>query len=132
MTSRTVTQLLAYCLVGGCGFLVEASLIATLQYGFQWSALPCRAVSFPAAVLVTWWLNHRFTFDSRGGWTELMRYLCTQGVGLFTNLVAYAVVIRLIPEFDREALIPLVIGSALGLAVNFLLAKSLVFSARQR
>jgi putative flippase GtrA len=124
---RTATELMRYCLVGGCGFFVEAAVIGALQYGFQWSALPCRAVSFPTAVLVTWWLNHRFTFGSRGGWAELARYLGTQGIGLLTNLAAYVGVIRLFPELDRQALVPLVVGSALGLVVNFVLAKRLVF-----
>ena len=126
--SATAKQFVVYCFVGGCGFFVEAGVIALLQYGFGWSALPCRAVSFPAAVLVTWWLNHRFTFGSRGGLSELIRYLGTQGVGLLTNLAAYVAVIRIVPELDRHALIPLVVGSALGLIVNFVLAKRLVFS----
>jgi putative flippase GtrA len=131
MGSTIVKELFGYGLVGACGFLVEAVLIAILQYGFQWTALPCRAVSFPAAVLVTWWLNHRFTFGSRGGWGELLRYLATQGAGLLTNLIAYAGVIRLIPELDSHALVPLAAGSALGLAVNFALAKTLVFTPRK-
>jgi putative flippase GtrA len=126
--SRTLTQFLAYCVVGGCGFAVEAALIALLQYGWGWSAFPCRAVSFPAAVLVTWWLNHRYTFASAGGWTEVLRYVGTQGIGLLTNLIAYAGVIVMFPPLDRHALVPLVIGSALGLAVNFVLAKRWVFS----
>jgi putative flippase GtrA len=124
-----LTQLLRYCVVGGCGFAVEALLIAGLQYGFGWSALPCRAVSFPAAVLVTYWLNHRFTFGSHGGWAELARYIGSQGAGLLTNLAAYTAAIFVVPELDRHALVPLVIGSALGLAVNFVLAKVFVFTA---
>ena len=126
--TATFAQLLRYCIVGGCGFAVEALLIAVLQYGFGWSALPCRTVSFPAAVLVTWWLNHRYTFGSGGGWKELVRYLGTQGAGLLTNLVAYTAVILAFPELDRHALVPLVIGSALGLAVNFVLARRYVFT----
>jgi putative flippase GtrA len=85
-------------------------------------------VSFPAAVLVTWWLNHRYTFVSTGGRAELLRYLSTQGVGLLTNLLAYASVIGVFPQLDRHALVPLAIGSGLGLAVNFVLAKRWVFS----
>src|SRR3954468_725144 len=127
-----ITQLLRYCIVGGCGFLVEALLIALLQYGFGWSALPCRAVSFPVAVLVTYWLNHRYTFGSRGGWRELGRYLASQGAGLLTNLAAYAAAIYVAPQLDAHALVALVIGSALGLAVNFVLAKLVVFSAADR
>jgi len=114
--------------VGACGFIVEASLIALLQYGFEWRALACRAVSFPAAVLVTWWLNHRYTFTIVGGVRELLRYLGTQGLGLLTNLVAFTALVRLVPELDRRALVPLVVGSALGLAVNFVLAKRVVFN----
>lgn len=124
-----LSQLMRYSVVGGCGFAVEALLIGVLQYGFGWTALPCRAVSFPAAVLVTWWLNHRFTFASRGGWSELARYFATQATGLLTNLAAYTAVILLFRELDRHALVPLVIGSALGLAVNFVLAKRFVFAA---
>ena len=102
-------------------------MIALLQYAGGWSALPCRVVSFPAAVLVTWWLNYRFTFRTRGGWGELLRYLSTQGFGLLTNLAAYAAVIFAVPEFNHRALIPLAVGSGIGLAVNFLLAKHWVF-----
>ena len=123
-----IGQLLRYCVVGGVGFAVEALLIALLQYGFGWAALPCRAVSFPAAVLVTYWLNHRYTFGSAGGVRELARYVASQGAGLATNLAAYALTIFIVPELDRHALVPLTIGSALGLAVNFVLAKVLVFS----
>jgi putative flippase GtrA len=124
-----LTQLIRYCMVGGVGFAVEAVLIALLQYGFGWSALACRAVSFPVAVLVTYWLNHRYTFGSRGGVAELARYVGSQGVGLATNLLAYTIAILAVPELDRHALVPLAIGSALGLLVNFALAKLFVFSA---
>ena len=117
-------------MVGGVGFAVEALAIALLQYGFGWSALPCRAVSFPLAVFVTYWLNHRWTFGSRGGLAEVARYLGSQGVGLVTNLAAYTATIFAVPALDRHALVPLVVGSALGLLVNFVLAKLFVFAAR--
>ena len=123
-----LTQLLRYCVVGGCGFAVEALLIAWLQYGFGWSALPCRIVSFPVALLVTYWLNRSYTFGGRGGRSALARYIGSQGAGLATNLAAYTAAIFLVPELDRHALVPLVIGSALGLAVNFVLAKRYVFT----
>jgi putative flippase GtrA len=127
VTSRTFVQFVRYCAVGGCGFFVEAALIAVLQYRWDWTALPCRAVSFPVAVVVTWWLNHRFTFGTRGGWPELLRYLSTQGVGMLVNLFAYTAAIWIVPELDHHALVPLVAGSALGLAVNFMLARHWVF-----
>ena len=127
-----IGELLRYCAVGGVGFAVEALLIAVLQYGFGWSALPCRAVSFPAAVLATYWLNHRYTFGSDGGLRELARYVASQGAGLSANLAAYTLTIFLVPELDRHALVPLAIGSALGLAVNFVLAKLFVFNAPGR
>jgi putative flippase GtrA len=132
VTARTFVQFIRYCVVGGCGFFVEAALIAFLQYRWGWSALPCRAVSFPVAVVVTWWLNRRYTFATRGGWPELMRYLSTQGVGMLANLLAYTAVIWIVPALDRHALVPLVAGSALGLAVNFALARHWVFRAGKR
>ena len=107
---------------------MEAALIAILQYGFGWTALPCRVVSFPAALGVTWWFNHRYTFESRGGAGELLRYAGTQGLGLLTNLLVYTGLIVLVPALDRHALVPLVAGSAMGLLVNFALAKRLVFT----
>jgi putative flippase GtrA len=132
VTSHTLVQFIRYCVVGGCGFFVEAALIAFLQYRWGWTALPCRAASFPVAVAVTWWLNHRYTFGTGGGWPELLRYLSTQGVGMLVNLCAYTAVIWIVPELDLHALVPLVIGSALGLAVNFVLARRWVFRAGKR
>jgi hypothetical protein len=46
-SARTFGQLLRYCMVGACGFAVEATVIAMLQYGWQWGAMPCRAVPCP-------------------------------------------------------------------------------------
>ena len=126
-TARTRTELFTYCIVGGCGFGVEAAVIAMLQYGWGWGALPCRAVSFPTAVLVTWWLHHRYTVRSRGGPGELGRHLISQSAGLLTNLAVYAAMILVLPYFDRHALVPLVAGSAAGLVVNFVLSKHFVF-----
>jgi putative flippase GtrA len=132
VTSRAFVQFIRYCAVGGCGFVVEAALIAFLQYRWGWTALPCRAVSFPVAVVVTWWLNHRYTFGTRGGWRELTRYLSTQGAGMIVNLFAYTAVIWIVPALDHHALVPLVAGSALGLALNFALARHWVFRAGKR
>ena len=125
-----IGQLLRYCVVGGCGFAVEALIVALLQYGFGWSALPCRAVSFPIALLVTYRLNQRYTFGSEGGLGELSRYVATQGTGLAANLAAYLLTIVAVPALDRHALVALAIGSAAGLAVNFALAKLFVFKRR--
>lgn len=123
------TQALRYLVVGGIGFVVDAGILWLLvRAGANpWLA---RLVSFPAAVLVTWWLNRAWTFQSRAAsrGREVSTYFLVQIFGALTNFAVYSAVLTVIPPTAGNAVLALAAGSAVGLIVNFAGAKLLVFT----
>ncbi len=123
------TQGLRYLVVGGIGFVVDAGVLwLMVRAGANpWAA---RLVSFPAAVLVTWWLNRVWTFQSREAspGREASTYFLVQIVGALTNFAVYSAVLAVIAPTAANAVLALAAGSAVGLVVNFAGAKLLVFA----
>ncbi len=60
----------AFAVVGAVGFLVDAGVLTALVNGLGANPYAARAVSFPAAVTATWWLNRRWTFAPAGIGTD--------------------------------------------------------------
>src|SRR6185369_10215586 len=58
------SQFLRFFIVGGLGFLVDASVLMGLTRGAGLDPYSARVVSFLAAASTTWYLNRIFTFRS--------------------------------------------------------------------
>ena len=58
-----------------------------------------------------------------------MLYFAVQGAGGLANIAAYSAAIGAVPSLRHMLLIPLAIGSALGLCLTFLGSKHLAFRA---
>lgn len=139
--ATTSRQFLAFCLVGAGGFLVDAGALAFAINVLGMQPYSGRVLSYLLAATFTWILNRRLTFGASHGraWVEWLRYLVMGGVGGGANFAAYSVVVALSTRLPQqyaqfEACAPYVgvaIGSAIGLMVNFTLAKKLVFRGRQ-
>jgi len=89
-----------------------------------------RLVSFLGAATFTWYMNRKFTFQSRN--RDLLREWChfllvNSGGGL-VNLVTYAVLIGLVPLVQAFPVIGVAVGSLAGLLFNFTLSHRFVFS----
>lgn len=135
MTS-TAGQLLRFAVIGVVGLLVDVAVL----YGAL--ALGCgphlgRALSFLAAVLVTWRLNRRYTFapgtHSRPTpaslWTEWWRYLGAMTGGALLNLATYTLVLALLAPAPWLPALGVGLGSLAGMALNFVTAKFIVFKS---
>lgn len=132
MTGQIWRRFRGFVVIGGVGFAVEAIIItlATSQR-FGLPAVMARLLSFPCAVLVTWWLNRQYNFRSRdSALSEGGRYLATQGVGALANLAAYASCVYAFPPLAAWPVVALGIGAGVGLAVNFSLSYLYVFRKR--
>jgi putative flippase GtrA len=127
---RAAGQLLRFAAIGVVGLLVDvAVLYCALALGS--GPHPGRAVSFLAAVLVTWRLNRRYTFAPAGSpWTEWWRYLGAMSGGALLNLGAYMLALWLLPAAPWVPAAAVAIGSLAGMALNFVGAKFLVFKSR--
>jgi len=127
-----VRQILRFAGVGGVGFVVDGGILwGLIQAGGD--PYLVRLISFPVAVLVTWWLNRIWTFShaSRAApVTQMGRYLAVQIVGALSNFMVYAGVLRFIGETSQNALIAFAAGSAFGLFINFFGARRFAYTGQ--
>jgi putative flippase GtrA len=123
----------SFVVVGALGFIVDGGILSTLIQLYGWSHVSARAVSFAAAVTVTWYCNRRWVFSATNDRTrEYGAYLGVQAVGALLNLGTYLLLIALFPPFARLPLIPFAVGSALALLFNYSGASKWVFAERAR
>ncbi|MWD29576.1 GtrA family protein [Aquicoccus sp. SCR17] len=130
MSPSVLRQFARFAAVGGVGFLVDGGLLYALVH-FGAAPLLARALSFPAAVTVTWSLNRSWTFAASGPPGEqarrYRRYFVIQVVGALSNYLVYAFALALTGLSAAGAVQALAIGALAGLAVNFAGARLLVF-----
>lgn len=115
--------------VGSIGFVVDGGLLFSLVFGGI-DAMLARALSFPVAVVTTWWLNRIWTFvgaDKSRPYRQFNMYFAVQLLGALSNFVAYAIVLRFIDPTPLIALFALAVGSMLGMVVNFIGSRVFIF-----
>lgn len=127
-------EALRFAVAGVAGLVADtAVLYLLLATGLGWAL--ARALSFLAAVWVTWQINRRYTFRPAGisRWQEWWRYLLAMLGGGLVNYAVYSAVMLAAPwlSFVPALLLPLcavAAGSLAGMTLNFVSAKFLVFS----
>ena len=123
-------QFASFTTVGIVGFVVDASILSALVHIGEWPHYAARALSFAAAVSVTWYMNRRWVFSRTNDATrEYGAYLAVQAAGAAINLGTYATVIFLYPSLARVPVVPLAAGAALALVFNYAAAVRWVFAA---
>jgi putative flippase GtrA len=128
---REWRRLASFAAVGGLGFAVDAGILSALVHGMNWVHYEARAVSFAAAVTVTWLCNRTFVFAKTSNRSrEYGAYFTAQLVGAVINLGTYAAFILLFPASARLPVVPLAVGAAVALLFNYVAASRFVFVAR--
>lgn len=118
----------SFVLVGGVGFVVEASVLSALIASGWLSPYSGRLVSFPLAVLCTWYLNRRLTFRSNARpASEASRYFVVQTTGALINLATYWLLLSVSAVFYRYPLLPFAAGSAVAMLSNYAFSVRWVF-----
>jgi putative flippase GtrA len=126
-------QFLRFALVGTAGFIVDASILTLLVNGLLWNHYTARAVSFAAAVTVTWYCNRRWVFEATANaGKEYGGYVAVQCLGAAINLATYVGLIESMPALRRVPAVPLAVGSLLALAANFFASRRFVFDRSLR
>jgi putative flippase GtrA len=121
-----------FALVGCVGFAVDGGLLQVLVWA-GWGPIAARAVSFPAAVLATWWLNRSITFrgqDAGPLWASLLRYVAVSIVGTAVNFGVYTSLVLGSASMAARPIVPFAIASVLALAFNYLGSKHFAFRAK--
>jgi putative flippase GtrA len=129
LTTRTLLP--RFLLVGGLGFLLDASafqILVSLDNGLGVS----RIISAALSITLTWYLNRRFAFQTRSinaVAPEYARYVAVQTVGLLVNFGIYFTLIGKFDALHDMPLLALCCGAIAALVFNFLGARHYVFQA---
>ena len=120
----------SYTTVGIVGFVVDAGILSGLVHVWEWPHYTARALSFAAAVTVTWALNRRWVFTRTEDATrEYGAYFSVQAVGACINLGTYVLAILAYPPLARVPVLPFAAGAALGFAFNYYWTVRWVYAA---
>jgi putative flippase GtrA len=121
---------MSFATVGLVGFIVDGALLSALVHAQGWPHYKARALSFAAAVTVTWYLNRNWVFSRTSERAkEYGAYVGVQSVGAAINLGTYALVIGLVPSLAQLPIVPLAAGAALALCFTYSAAGRWVFAA---
>jgi putative flippase GtrA len=125
-------ELVRFAIAGAAGFIADASILyAALSIGL--GLYVGRAVSFLAAVWVTWQINRSHTFSAGTGksaWHEWLHYLLAMSVGGLVNYATYCVALKFLSSSALLPMYSVAIGSMAGMLVNFATAKWWVFKRK--
>jgi putative flippase GtrA len=125
-----------FLIVGTIGFVVDAGLLVIGMAFLGLGHYSGRAVSFMAAVCVTWWLNRTFTFRALGApgsgrkasiLKELATYVLFQSVGIAINFGVYSALIQRSATFYDQPALAVAAGSLVAMVFNFATARWIVF-----
>jgi len=124
-----VSRFLRFCVAGTVGFVIDAGVLQALVGGLGMDPYVARVFSFLAAATTTWWINRRYTFETRAEVTrsEWMKYVTLMLGGAAVNYGAYAVCIAFWGFARAHLWLAVAIGSVAGLGVNYLTSSRLVF-----
>lgn len=130
---ETRRRFIRFAMVGGMGFVIDASVLTLLVNGLGYGHYVSRAVSFSLAVTATWLVNRRWVFEAGApSGREYSGYFIVQLIGAAINLGIYVLVIELVPTLAALPVIPLACGALIALVANFLLARRFVFTGTVR
>lgn len=122
-------QFLRFCMTGGVGFLIDYIILCFLS--FYLDLYISRGVSFSISLIVTWFLNAKFTFGVIGVET-FMKYISSSLVGGGINYLFFIITAHLIGASKGWTLIlPIALGSFAALFFNFFCSKFYVFSEKR-
>ena len=131
MNAMLVRQMMRFGVVGGVGFIVDGGMLWFLLTN-DFSPYVGRALSFPAAVMVTWALNRIWTFGVVGGSGKIRqfnRYVLVQLIGAAMNYTVYSIIVGAGGEVTSVIALGFVLGSFVGMVFNFWGARQIAFSA---
>ena len=124
-------QFIAFCLIGGISFLVDAGSFSILFRSVGLDRVTARAISmFAIAMTGSWLLNRSITFTDRPVqplWQEYLRFAAVNSIGNLANFGTHAALVETVPLFIRIPELAIPIGTAVGLAFNFTGTKYFVF-----
>jgi putative flippase GtrA len=127
-------QFARFAVAGAAGYAVDVGLLYVLL-GLGAGVFSGRLVSFLCAVWSTWYINRRVAFRTArrtSAWQEWWTYLPAMLPGAGVNYVIYSALVATLPEHVLVPGLAVTAGAAVGLLVNFAMARRVVFRSPSR
>lgn len=130
VVSKLLRQLGFFCVIGGIGFVIDASILYTTRPAY--GPYLAQVLAFPPAVLATWALNRRFTFSYRLRISirEIVGYLCGNVAGWVAVNGIYFALISLSTMGREHPIGVLGCGALCGALLNFFILRYWAFRPR--
>jgi putative flippase GtrA len=128
-----VRQFVMFSLVGVIGFVVDSATLYLAMTFCGAGLYSGRIISYLTTASSTWALNRRYTFSGRKSvhaFGEWGRFLAANTLGGMVNYGTYAILVSRYPLAAEWPIIGVAAGSIVGLAVNFLASRTVVFTER--
>ena len=122
-----------FLMVGGVAFVVDISVYLMLTELIALNYLFARIVAFLIAVGVTCFGNRTFTFSTRAKTPFLTIYkkaLFASVVSFVPNVLVFFSVLTVLPNGMIFHITAFVLGTLVGISLNFILSDKYVFSSK--
>jgi putative flippase GtrA len=124
-------QFFKFGFVGGIGFLVDALLLLIFVYKLNIDISISRIFSFFFAVLITWFLNRKFTFSQDSKFKkrkEYIYYVSIQSIGALLNYIIFIVLVYSSKIFEDYLILALALASIIVMFFNFFMVKKKIYN----
>ncbi len=127
-------QFLLFCIAGGIGFVVDATVVQALVSLAGGDPYVSRLASFLCAATATWLFNRHYTFAGHRHYSllgEWARYLLAMSGGFAVNYGTYAALLLAFPLVHQYPVIGVAAGSLAGMAVNYASSRLWIYRRRK-
>lgn len=136
---QTLIQFLKFGTVGGCGFVIDYTLVHSFIFFLHLAPVWAGLLSYPFTVTFTWAGNRFFTFhdsDHEPFAKQLVKFATVCAIGLVFNRGTYSLVVTQLPQIYAHPFglplldlptLGLIAGTGMGMFFNFFASKRLVF-----
>ena len=99
LSKEKLRQIFGFLIAGISGFLLEYAIIYYFVLNFEVNAIAPRFLSFPLAVLLTWYINRRLTFNKQipPNLSELIRFVQSTALAQAANFLSYSIILINVP-----------------------------------
>jgi putative flippase GtrA len=130
LSHAATQQFLKFFLVGLLAFSIDAIILQALVTFADWNPYTARIPSASTSIIFSWLVNRRFTFTQPKKVRvarSIVNHLFATSFSLAVNLFLYWGFLSTFPSLNHLPVVALSFGAAVGLFINFLLAKYWVF-----
>jgi putative flippase GtrA len=125
-----INRVVKFAIVGGIGFIVDASIFALSFYLLDLPIYSSRVIAFVCAATSTWLGNRLLTFSDRSQDPKLkqwLRFMMSATLSAIPNFVVFALISAWLGSEGVSAMVALVCGVLVGMISNYTLSSKWVF-----